>query len=243
MTLAATLLIGPLQSESAASLCGTSPRGGPPSSAAATGLVEDTTGVPVGVQATEIRWVRWHNQVVYGDSTQLQGQVVTEDGAIPDANVDLLARQAGSTSWTPIGSATTDHDTGVFTFGCLRPELTTEYQAVYGGTLYYGGSEGTRTVAVARRVPDSMRQVAADRFRFLGSVEPTYAGRPVLLQRKSCLSCRWTTVLRKNTSARSGWAFTIDVSTYSGGRWFRAAVPADASFATGYSDRVWRLTS
>lgn len=239
--LAGLLLAGPMQGESAASLCGSpSPR---PATQSVAALVTEGTGVPLGVEATQIRWVRWHTRVVYGDTAVLEGQVVTEDGAIPDATVDLLAREAGSDEWSPIASTSTDPDTGIFSFDCLRPRMTTEYQAVYEGTLFYKSSQDERAIGVARRVPDAMNQVASDRFRFEGLVEPGYAGRPVLLQRKDCSTCRWRTIARRDTSSRSAWWFTIDVSGFTGSRWFRAVVPADERYVLSFSARTWRLTN
>jgi hypothetical protein len=238
--LAGLLVVGPLESGSVAGTC-SSPAGGSTTSSL-TALVSEATGVPSGVYATSIRWVRWHSRVRYGDTAVLEGQVVTQDGAVPDAAVDLFAQEAGSDEWVPVGSATSDSDTGVFSFGCLRPAMTTDYRAVYQGTVLYSGSQGERKVEVARRVPDSMTQVASDRFRFQGSVQPRYTARPVLLQRKSCSTCRWTTVGRTSTNSRSGWRFLVDVSGFTGRRWFRAVVPGDQHFVTGYSDRTWRLT-
>jgi hypothetical protein len=106
------------------------------------------------LQDTRIHWTRWPTSVTYGDLATLQGQVVVDDGALADATVDLLARPPGSQRWQRIATTTTDQDTGVFTFGCLQPNKTTEYRAVYHGTIYYAGSQATRHVPVARRVPD-----------------------------------------------------------------------------------------
>ena len=239
--LAGALLTGPMQSESAATLCD-SP-GGPAATDPVTELAPEVTDVPPRLEETRIHWTRWHARLVFGGSALLEGQVVTDDGAVSEATVDLLAREAGSDRWTSMGSATSDPETGVFSFDCLRPGATTEYRAVYDGTLYYAGSQGDRTVQVARRVPDAMEQVAPYRFRFTGSVQPSYVDRPVLLQRKSCAECGWRTMVRRDTSARSAWRFTIDVSNLNGERWFRAVVPSDERYVLSPSDRVWRITN
>jgi hypothetical protein len=238
--LAAALLTWPLQAESAASLCD-SP-GNPAATDPGTELAPAAADLPPRIEETQIRWTRWHSRVVFGGSAVLEGQVVTDDGAVSEATVDLFAREAGSQDWTRAGSATTDPETGVFSFDCLRPVATTDYRAAYDGTLYYAGSHGDRTVQVARRVPDAMEQVAPNRFRFTGSVQPRYVDRPVLLQRKSCPDCRWRTVVTRETSALSQWRFTIDVSELVGERWFRAVVPKDARYVRSLSDRVWRFT-
>lgn len=240
--LAAAWLLGPMQPGSSASIC-VAPRAPAPVSQQVATVATDTTGVSFGLRETRIRWTRWNTLVEHGDTALLEGQVVTGDGAVSEASVDLLARQAGSSGWTPAGSAATDPDTGVFSFRCLRPAATTDYRVVYEGTLYFAGTEGTRQVKVARQVQDRMQQVTSERYRLSGSVAPRYDGRPVLLQRKKCAGCAWRTITRRETSARSRWAFTIDVSGFTGRRWFRAVVPADGSFVRSHGDHVWRLTS
>jgi hypothetical protein len=236
--LTSVLLVGPAQPSATAGTCMAPPATQRP----AAGLASTVPGTN-GIESTSIRWVRWHKRVVYGDMATLDGQVVTEDGAIANATVDLFVREAGSEAWRHTQSATTDPETGVFSFDCLEPTVTTEYRAVYGGNLYFGGSQGSRKVGVARRVPDAMKQVAAHRFRLSGSVEPSYRQRPVLLQRKDCPTCRWRTVTRKDSTNRSRWSFTISSSTFSGKRWFRAVVPADDQYVRSFGDRVWRLRS
>lgn len=233
--LAAALIVGPLRGESAAATCGAGP--------SSTQRIAALAPIPTGIEATRIRWTRWHSRIVFGDAATLEGQVVTDEGALPGAAVDLLARPAGSNEWKPVRSTETDHDTGVFSFPCLRPDLSTDYRVVYDGTLYYAGSTGERSTAVARRMADSMHQPDANRFRFSGRVAPDYADQPVLLQSKRCPTCRWSTVARKDTSARSTWRFTIRASSFQGRRWFRAVIAADDQYARSHSDRVWRLTS
>jgi hypothetical protein len=236
LMLASVLLVGSAQSPATAGSCVPAP----PTQRPAADLASTAPGTR-GIESTRIHWVRWHKRVVYGGAATLDGQVVTEDGAVANATVDLFVRDAGAEDWTHTQSATTDPETGVFSFSCLEPTVTTEYRAVYHGNLYFGASQGTRKVGVARRVPDAMRKVATQRFRFSGSVEPSYRQRPVLLQRKDCPTCRWRTVTRKVTTDRSRWSFALDTSTFSGRRWFRAVVPADEQHVRSVSDRAWRL--
>lgn len=200
-----------------------------------------SSGSPVAAD-TRIRWTRWSTRVFYGQSAVLYGQVVTDEGAIADARVELYAREAGASEWVALASAQADPDTGVFAFDCLQPTVNTAYRVVYEGSLTYQASQAQRTVRVLRRVPDSLAQVAAERFRLRGSVQPRYAERRVLLQQKNCRQCRWRTVQRKQTNTRSRWWFTIDTG-YSGRRWFRAVVPADQLYARSYGYHIWRITS
>ncbi|MPZ63083.1 MAG: hypothetical protein GEU93_17685 [Propionibacteriales bacterium] len=236
--LAGLLLAGPA-SQAAASACAPAPNQ-PDMLEPVNTLVSSVS--PIATD-TRIHWTRWHKRVLYGRYSELRGQVVTDDGAIPDASVDLYTRRAGSSEWVKRRSTTTDSDTGVFVFDCLRPRVTISYRVVYDGTLLYEATRGMRTTRVVRRVPDSMSQVAPERFRYRGSVEPSYAERRVLLQRKACTSCRWNTVQRTQTNDRSRWRFTINTSGYSGRRWFRAVVPGDKFYARSVSFHVWRITS
>jgi hypothetical protein len=235
----AALLVGPVPMGSAAgSLCGGP---GAPSGNPAEAVTRALPSASLEAQDTHIHWTRWPTSVTYGESATLQGQVVTDNGALADAQVDLLARPTGSQRWQHIDTTTTDQDTGVFTFGCLQPIRTTDYRAVYRGTVYYAASKANRHVPVARHVPDRMAQVAPTLFRYTGFVQPRYTGRTVALQLRRCPDCRWRTSDRTTSSSRSAWRFVIDASTFTGRCWFRAVVPADAGFIASPSEHVWRL--
>lgn len=241
VVIVAALLVGPMhQGFAAGGLCG-GPDGQPDTPAEP--VTRTLPPASLEVQDTRIHWTRWPSSVTYGDPTTLSGQVVTDDGALADATVDLLARPAGAQRWKHVDTTTTDLDTGVFTFGCLQPHRTTDYRAVYRGTVYYAGSTGDRHVPVARRVPDRMVQVASDRFRYTGSVQPRYAGRTVTLQQRRCSDCQWRTSGRTTTDGRSAWRFVVDASTFIGRRWFRAVVPADTGFIASPSQHAWGLTA
>jgi len=232
---AASVLV-PLSTPAMAQTCAPQP---PPT---ATSPVRPVVGgTPLATTETSIHWTRVSTRLTYGDAGLLEGQVVTEQGAVTDADVDLFERRSGAREWTLVASATSDPDTGVFSFGCLQPERTTTYRAAYAGTLTYSASEGTRQVEVARRMPDSMRQVRPSRFAYSGSVAPRYDGR-VTLQRRACPSCDWKDVATDATDDRSRWRFTIDVSRLGGKLAYRATIPADARFGRSLSEHVWRIT-
>lgn len=201
-----------------------------------------TSSSPVAAD-TRIRLTKWSTRVLHGQTASLHGQVVTDDGAITEASVELYAREAGAPQWVALGAAESDPDTGVFEFDCLQPTVNTTYRVAYEGSLTHQPSRTERTVRVLRRVPDSLAQVAAERFLLRGAVRPGYAERQVLLQQKDCRQCRWQTVRREQSNTGSRWSFTIEVSGYSGSRWFRAAVPADQFYDRSYGDHIWRITS
>lgn len=198
-------------------------------------------GLPLVSQETTIRWTRATVRLTYGDDAILEGQVVTDEGALADAPVDLYARLAGQDEWSLVASTSSDPETGVFAFGCLLPGRTTTYRASYAGSPTYGASEGVRRVEVSRRMPDSMRQVSPSRFVYSGSVAPRYSG-TVTLQRRDCASCAWRKVATDRTDTGSAWRFTVDVARLSGRYDYRATIPADAHFARSRSEGVWRIT-
>lgn len=207
-------------------------------------------GAPVGVatppvaaiaQDTDVRWTRVTTRVPYGETALLQGQVVAEDGAVPDASVRLEARTADS-GWTSVRSTTSDPETGVFSFGCLQLAENTAYRALYDGTPFYGSSSARHDVGVARRVPDAMRQVGPSRFTYRGAVDPRYAG-PVVLQRRDCPSCAWRDRATTSADADSAWRFRIDVAALRGEFTYRAVVPGDRRFVRSLSDRTWTITA
>jgi hypothetical protein len=213
----------------------------PAAPATATSCVPQSSTPPVGAgalptqEATQVRWTQASGTVRYGDLASLQGQVVTGDGALGDAEVHLFQRPVGG-SWTQVASTTSDRETGVFSFGCLTPAHTTSYRVVYAGELLYAGSEATRQVAVARQVPDRMRQVTPTRLVYAGAVSPDYHG-PVVLQRRS--GRHWNRVEVDRADDRSTWRFVLRTPR-SGS--YRAVVPADRRFVLSASDHVWRVT-
>lgn len=190
---------------------------------------------PVG-QETWVRWTRASREVRYGSTAVLQGQVVTDDGALGGVDVRLLAQPAGESGWTRVATAKSDPETGVFGFGCLEPRRTTTYRAVFDGDLLYAASESSHRVGVARLVPDAMRRKGESRFVYTGSVSPRYRGR-VLLQRLTA-DGSWRRIAVDRAGSRSRWRFVLDGRP---GR-YRALVPADDRFIASPSDHVWRIT-
>lgn len=200
----------------------------------------DVGAVP-GAMATRIHWTRWTRRLVYGASTVLQGQVVTEDGALPDAEVDLYARRAGARRWRLVDTAVSSSDTAVFAFAGHEPSAVTDYRVVFDGDVLYAGTEATRPVRVARRVRDVLRRLRGDRYALRGWVAPRYRHRRIVLQRQTCRRCAWSTVAAERTSGRSRWRFRLTGPTGRGTWHYRAVVPRDGRFVRSYGDHVWVL--
>lgn len=201
----------------------------------------DFAGVP-GLTGTEIHWTRWSRWVVYGGASTLEGQVVTDDGALREAEVELYARRRGADRWRSVGTAVASPETAVFSFRDHEPSATTDYRVVFAGDLVYAASEATRRVPVRRRVRDRMRRVDPTHYSLRGSVAPRYRDRRVRLQRRTCRRCAWSTVATRDTDGRSRWRFRVDAPDRRHRTWYyRAVVPRDAHFARSYSDRVWSI--
>lgn len=241
-TLAAALFVVPAQAAGAgltAAACA------PPPGASRTpfSVNETLADASPGLADSRIRWTRWNSLVTYGDAAGVAGQVVAEAGAVPAASVDLYEREVGTSGWELVASTTSDPDTGVFEFGCLHPNPSTDYRAVYDGTLYYRESSAQRRIRVARAVPDQMQQVTRHILQYTGVVRPRYRRERVHLQARKCRRCSWRNVDRDMTNHGSGWSFRIDAEGFSGRRWFRATVPASDGYVRSVSERVWIITS
>jgi hypothetical protein len=244
LVLVATLVLGGAPASASAD----SPRSQSPGRAATRAplpAAADVGPVP-GAQETWIHWTRWSNRLVYGDTTVLEGQVVVGEGdqarSVRDAEVDLYARRAGSADWEPAGTAVSSSDDAVFAFHGHTPSANTDYRVVFEGDLFYARSQATRRVDLARRVPDALRRVDASRFALHGSVAPAYRDRPVLLQRRTCRACSWSTLATGRTSRRSRWGFRVRAPRQPGTWYYRSVVPGDRLFARGFGDHVWALT-
>lgn len=198
--------------------------------------------VPVVTQQTRIHWTRFTKRLPYGETAGLEGQVVTDDGAVGGATVDLYARPSGADRWELVDSTSSDPETGIFGFGCLLPQRTTAYRVVHESTTLHGRAQADRRVAVSRRLPDTMRQVGPSRFVLEGRVSPRYRGE-VHLQRRDCDGCGWRDVARAATDDGTAWRFLIDTSSLRGELAYRAMVPADGRFARSVGDHVWRITA
>lgn len=198
--------------------------------------------IPVVTQETSIRWTRATRSVTYGQGGLLEGQVVTGDGAVPNADVDLYARPHGARKWTFVSSTRSDEGSGVFTFDCLQPATSTRYRVVHEANGLHGRSAAERRIAVRRHLLDELRQVGPTAFVLRGRVSPRYDGR-VHLQRRDCAGCSWTTVQRTRSASGTAWRFSLDASGRRDEVWFRAMVPPGDGFARSYGDHVWSIRS
>lgn len=206
-------------------------------------VVAVATPLPVspnlGAVEAQVSWTRRSTLLTYGGKSLLEGQVVTWDGALPDAEVVLYARPAGSSAWTRVATRRTSSSTGIFRFD-HAPARITDYRAVYRGELVYSASEATARVQVRRKISSRMTRNSDGTFTMSGAVAPKYAAKAIRLQRKTCSRCSWSTIKSAATSSTSTWKFRITPPAKPGTWYFRAYVSRDSFFTTGYSD-TWYL--
>lgn len=186
----------------------------------------------------------------YGSPFKLEGQVVADDGAggsgyLTGVTVVLSRQWKGSDAWTEIGTATTDATTGNYVFQ-QTAEKNATYKVTYAGetipqgsdNVVVAGSEATKVQNVMRHLHDKGVKKSGKLF-LVGNVDPGWGGKPILLQRRSCLTCQWKAVDKQRTS--SNGAFRFRMLTRSGGDYYyRAKVAGTTDYVTSYSD-PWRV--
>lgn len=204
-----------------------------------------TRPVPVGevvplpaVAETEVVWTRRTAWLTHGLSATLEGQVVTYDGALPDAEVRLYARPAGERGWRYLASRRTTTDTGAFRF-THRPSRKTSYKVQYVAEWAYTSSQASATVGVKRRITSAVYASSNGTFTMSGSISPRSADKVVRLQRKTCSSCSWSTVT--STTASSTSTYRLRFAGPRSGTWdFRAYTSGDSYYLTSYTG-TWSI--
>lgn len=197
-----------------------------------------TGEVSVGVIDTDVRWTRRTSWLVFGRRALLEGQVVTVDGALPDAPVRLHAKPYGK-AWRPVATTRTSTDEGVFRF-THRPWRKTRYQVEYAGEWAYTPSETKATVNVRRDITSDLKRNNDGSFTMRGALAPKSPGKTVRLQRKTCRSCSWSTIDATTASRYSTWRFRLSGPTRQGTWFFRAVTPRDPAFLKSFGD-TWAL--
>lgn len=149
--------------------------------------------------------------VVYGTKVTLTGKITPAKGSV---TVDLLARPYPETAFAKVASVASGGD-GSFAFS-LPPQIRTEYRVSFidGSTR---GESPNVTVSVRPKVSLSVVRVARGKATLKTGVVSTltYAGKPVLIQRRNSTG-GWTTVR------------TVKLGQFSSAR-FTAAAPAGTS--------------
>ncbi len=194
--------------------------------------------VSVGVVQSDVRWTRRTSWLVFGHRALLEGQVVTMDGALPDAPVQLFAKPYGR-SWRPIATTRTSTESGVFQF-THKPWRKTRYRVEYAGEWAYTASEAEATVNVRREITSDLKRNADSTFTMRGALAPKSPGKTVRLQRKTCQSCSWSVIKSTSASRDSTFRFRFSGPSRRGTWYFRAITPRDPAYLKSFGD-VWAL--
>lgn len=199
------------------------------------------TGEPViGVAPTDVRWTRHTAWLTYGARSLLEGQVVTVDGALPNAAVRLYARPVGQRDWSYVAARRTSTNTGIFRFDTHKPVRNTDYRVDYAAEWAYQPSSESATVKVRRKISSSLARNSDGTFTMSGWLAPKSPGKTVRLQRKTCSSCSWSSIKSTTASSSSTWRFRFSGPTKRGTWYFRSYTPSDSRFLAGYSG-TWSI--
>lgn len=194
------------------------------------------TGDPViSVVPTDVAWTRHTSWLTYGYRTLLEGQVVTVDGAVPNAAVKLYARPVGQSGWSYVASRRTSSNLGIFRFDTHKPVRKTEYRVSYVPEWAYSASRAYVTVDVKRKITSTVTRAGDGTFTMTGTIAPKSAGKTVRLQRKTCGSCSYSTIKSITASSTSTYRFRFAGPATRGTWYFRAYTPSDSGFLTSYS--------
>ena len=150
-----------------------------------------------------------------GSPLNLTGSLTQAGDALPNRNVTIFRRVDGTTTWSRVGTATTD-DTGAYELDTTALQTAT-YRAKYAGeTGYRSASADAGPVTVTRNPVDLSFDVSnhapykAQRVsmagRLLTGTKPV-ANRPVRIQEQLPGSTRWRTVATPTTDATGRYTY------------------------------------
>ena len=172
--------------------------------------------------------------VVYGGKVTLSGKIAPVKGAV---NVDLLARPYPEAGFTRVATVASGGD-GSYAFS-LPPQIRTEYKVSFvdGATK---GESAPVTVQVRPKVTLSVVRVANGKVTLKTGVVSslTYAGKPVLVQRRNSTG-GWTTVRTVKLGQFSSVRFTTPApSGTTKWRTYLQASQAGAGYEASFSRTV-----
>jgi 5-hydroxyisourate hydrolase-like protein (transthyretin family) len=176
----------------------------------------------------------------YASLTVIRGQVLTDhggaggEGSLP-ATVKLERRYKGSQTWEQIRTAATTQNATAprFTFE-VRTIANAVYRVKFEATEDHLASTNSTAVSAYRTISSTIKPRL---LQMSGKVAPSYAGRRVFIERKTCAACEYVRIRTTVVNAYSNYKVTLAAPNR--GRWFfRLAVPASPQFVTSYSGVV-----
>lgn len=204
-----------------------------------------TTSIEVSTSATRGMFHDGADQAYerLPDGVLLRGVLTEQDTEtpVPDAELILERRFAGETGFTEVDAGTSD-EFGMVYLGRVL-ERTAYYRFVFAGDSTHTASVGSPVRVRVERDLNGRLVVrgTAQRPRpvLQGDVNPGWAGRRVLWQRKRCAEgCSFRTIGSLQAGDRGGWRFRATFPPVGAKWYFRAVVPRGGGFATGSSVRL-----
>ncbi len=165
--------------------------------------------------------------VIYGQPLTLTGTVAKGARGLAGQVVSIQAAPAGSTSFAPVTTATTDAS-GAYTVAVIPDKALT-----YKASVAAGSNEPTVGVTVAHLVKLKVTRKGTKGY-VSGSVGPPHAAKPVQLQQKK--GSRWVTIKKLKTSSKSKFSTVVKKLSRRGKYQFRALTAADTLHLAGKSD-------
>ena len=190
------------------------------------------------------------NAKSYGDNIRIHGQLdytdAVGDHPVPDpVTVALSRRDAGTTTWVPVGTTQTSGGTSSFQF--TEPaDQNAEFQVAFPGNATYGPSQSRVVVGVRRVVSSASGTTRRGRLFLAGGVAPSYTNEPVSLMRKPlgrvCAGhrCAWQRfAATTQTSPRSTYRFGALLAGAPQAKAYclLVRVPADTQHLASYSTK------
>ena len=202
LILAAATLAPPAQAVGAAE---TTLVGTPPSQTSA--MHNDNIDVPVPPRA----------DVLVYKATLTSGEV-----PVSSRTVVLERMFATGTAWKPAGEGVTNAN------GVARVATDVVKNATYrlsfaGDTDYGAATSGTMAMLQVHRDFNLDYEVVRGDVFIFGNINPGFGNRAVNLQKRTCSTCAWRTVNRKNSTVGGGWRFKVAGASGVG---FRAMIPS-----------------
>lgn len=171
----------------------------------------------------------------YKDSFTISGSVDDPSGnPVPDTadgTVVLERRNAGTSRWRQVAEAP---DEGDFFFPDLVGLRNATYRIVYsGGTegaTSYEPSGAKTSIKVARIINTRGTNPRPNVFFLKGTLKPSYKGKPVVIQRKTCNSCSWKVWKTVKTNRKSKFSARIYAKRTVGKVWYRPLVKSSTRY-------------
>lgn len=186
---------------------------------------------------TSIRYLPFLHIHAAGSRMAVTGQVTAfaqgQHGALEGVEVKLYRKLAGQTEWSYQASQnTTSGATPEFRFG-VSTIHNASYEVVFAGNATFGASQRSTWLTVYR----SFNGVITDgksAATLHGNVTPYYTHKTIMLQKRSCASCDYTTVKTITTGTNGTYSFLLPAPA-SGRWWWRMTIPGTDSYMESFS--------